>query len=868
MIVDESATTQPAASPSTNDAEPQAPIAPAQGGGSRAALAPNTATPYSASAAGGSDQVAEKGQSSALQAQAQAETATSTMSSDPPSSTAEATGSAAKSVLASPKNPTGPATTVSGAPAPAPGQVTQQQEQITPGAKNLKQGQPMQVETNLNQPTTKNDQPESTAQEVRGQATTEAVLPPRDNQPAQQSSAGSLVPAQSAPQESSSTSATHESQHGPGAKPVASKTLPRQPKRKIEEVDQPAVPPTANGKVQKTSTEESISFKVDDPTTSDMLSSVFRKALTLCSIDVSSDIGVKAVQPLWSIAQACNFSMLNGEEPSDSLTRFMVTVDSHMLSVDQFSKTTLEVMKILRDNTELLGRNIKKKIVIETELPQAQEEVQASSKKAKQVGPLVVSGEDGLTFIVVTNDGSRESLVWLINAKEIFARQLPKMPREYIVRLVMDRDHYSLICVKEGEVVGGVCFRPYMPQRFAEIAFLAVSGSHQVKGFGTLIMNHLKQYVKTIRLTHFLTYADNFAIGYFRKQGFTKVITMPRERWRAYIKDYDGGTLMECAINEYVDYLKIDAMIESQRKFLFEKIREASQADTVRPGLSLFREGQHVTNLVEQVPGIREAGWGVPVRNLSRVMSVAISKDPGSEDAPDLDPGLKLESGVDSDARLYYLNSKMLTMFRQIKAHSDAWPFLEPVPDTVTDYLEVVHDPIDLSLIRKRLDHGEYYDTSEKFYADLVKMCENCRIYNHPDTQYYKAANDLQRYIKDLFATFMLSTGEVEKAGANAEANAGAASEADVAASDPTKAAVNGETRPGALANEPTTPATLGSSTVLNKLGAPVSSEASVTTVSTLNPASEATTDKVDTAGTEQAVVPPPATSSDNGAII
>ena len=38
--------------------------------------------------------------------------------------------------------------------------------------------------------------------------------------------------------------------------------------------------------------------------------------------------------------------------------------------------------------------------------------------------------------------------------------------------------------------------------------------------------NQLKEYCKTVKLTHFLTYADNFAIGYFEKQGFTKEITM------------------------------------------------------------------------------------------------------------------------------------------------------------------------------------------------------------------------------------------------------------------------------------------------------------------------------------------------------
>lgn len=31
-------------------------------------------------------------------------------------------------------------------------------------------------------------------------------------------------------------------------------------------------------------------------------------------------------------------------------------------------------------------------------------------------------------------------------------------------------------------------------------------------------------------LTHFLTYADNNAVGYFAKQGFTKQITLDKER--------------------------------------------------------------------------------------------------------------------------------------------------------------------------------------------------------------------------------------------------------------------------------------------------------------------------------------------------
>jgi GNAT superfamily N-acetyltransferase len=56
-------------------------------------------------------------------------------------------------------------------------------------------------------------------------------------------------------------------------------------------------------------------------------------------------------------------------------------------------------------------------------------------------------------------------------------------------------------------------------QKFGEIAFCAITADEQVKGYGTRLMNHLKQYAREADgLTHFLTYADNNAVGYFTKQ--------------------------------------------------------------------------------------------------------------------------------------------------------------------------------------------------------------------------------------------------------------------------------------------------------------------------------------------------------------
>ena len=73
-----------------------------------------------------------------------------------------------------------------------------------------------------------------------------------------------------------------------------------------------------------------------------------------------------------------------------------------------------------------------------------------------------------ITFKVIRNDQQHENLKYLLDLKNIFARQLPKMPKEYIVKLVFDRNHESMIILKNGmKVVGGICFREFKPERFA-----------------------------------------------------------------------------------------------------------------------------------------------------------------------------------------------------------------------------------------------------------------------------------------------------------------------------------------------------------------------------------------------------------------
>jgi histone acetyltransferase len=138
---------------------------------------------------------------------------------------------------------------------------------------------------------------------------------------------------------------------------------------------------------------------------------------------------------------------------------------------------------------------------------------------------------DNLRYCIVVNDGQHDSLVKLIGLKSLFAKQLPKMPRAYIARLVFDRRHTSLAILSDDprhkgtdeEIIGAICYQGFREMRFAEIAFCAVNATHQVKGYGTKLMNLLKRHAVTEGIEYFITYADNYAIGYFKKQGFTKV---------------------------------------------------------------------------------------------------------------------------------------------------------------------------------------------------------------------------------------------------------------------------------------------------------------------------------------------------------
>lgn len=350
--------------------------------------------------------------------------------------------------------------------------------------------------------------------------------------------------------------------------------------------------------------------------------------------------------------------------------------------------------------------------------------------------PAVVEEQNGeIEYRVVNNDGSPESIVVLTGLKCLFQKQLPKMPKEYIARLVYDRTHLSIAIVKQPlEVIGGISFREVRHRGFAEIVFCAVAADQQVKGYGAHLMAHLKDYVKaTSPVMYFLTYADNYAIGYFQKQGFTKEITLDGSIWMGYIKDYEGGTLMQCSMIPRVRYLEVGRMLLKQKETILAKMRPLSKSHIIHPPPQQWASGVITPIDPLSIPAIQAAGWSPDMDELAR----------------------QPRHGPHFNELRRFLN--------KIQNHKQAWPFLLPVDkDEVPDYYTVIKSPMDLSTMEERLENDSYASPKDMI-NDLKLVISNCLKYNDPTTVYAKCAIKLEKYMWTLIKGIPEWVGLLEK---------------------------------------------------------------------------------------------------------
>ncbi|PYH63247.1 histone acetyltransferase, variant [Aspergillus vadensis CBS 113365] len=291
------------------------------------------------------------------------------------------------------------------------------------------------------------------------------------------------------------------------------------------------------------------------------------------------------------------------------------------------------------------------------------------------------------------------------------------MPKDYITRLVFDRTHLSLAIIKqqqphhEGsqnpEVLGGITFREFRTRQFAEIVFCAVTSHQQVKGYGAHLMAHLKDYVRaTGPVMHFLTYADNYATGYFQKQGFTKQITLPKATWMGYIKDYEGGDTNA-------------VMLLKQKETVLAKMRALSRNHIVHAPPTQWKMKITPINNPLSIPAILATGWSPSMDDFSREHR---------------------RHGPQFNEMRRFLN--------EIRNHKQAWPFLSPVSrDEVPEYYEVIEQPMDLGTMEEKLARDEY-EGPEQLMGDFKLVLGNCRLFNEQGTVYVKCAGGLERFVR------------------------------------------------------------------------------------------------------------------------
>ena len=269
-------------------------------------------------------------------------------------------------------------------------------------------------------------------------------------------------------------------------------------------------------------------------------------------------------------------------------------------------------------------------------------------------------------------------------------------------------------------------------------------------------MNKLKDHCKKDGYKYFLTYADNNAIGYFKKQGFHKNIKMPKEQYKEYIKDYDGGTLMEAEIDDKIEYSNLSEILKQQRdcivkynkkflnikrKYTYQQFEEELKKkninlnfDNINDNTINSNNNNNIINnndktndieisreLFDCLPGVKEAGWTYE----EYIKQCEKEKEGENEN---------------------FLNQCM-NIINLLKSQEKSREFREPVDEKQAPlYYEKITEPMDLKTLEKGVESGKYKNKI-MFEKDLKKIFDNARTYNGHNTHYYKDADYLETFI-------------------------------------------------------------------------------------------------------------------------
>lgn len=295
-----------------------------------------------------------------------------------------------------------------------------------------------------------------------------------------------------------------------------------------------------------------------------------------------------------------------------------------------------------------------------------------------------------ISFLYTRNDGSISSIKVLTKLKILFSIQLPNIPDSYIGKQILDKKHVliSLVRINRDKkiIVGSCCFRIFESHQFIELIFFAVSTKVQGSGHGALLMSFLKDFARSRKASYILTCADNNAINFFLKQGFSEILTNPIPIWFRHIREYEEIELMECVVciknSFFFSYL--DLIL--QRTFFLSKYQ--------------FLKTSKLKKLKKTI------------RN------------------PII---FKLSSKISEKQNPEQFKTILFSIIDNLKSIEIVSPFFEPV-DTrkmgISNYFEQITNPIDIRSIEEKIRSGKIILTKTTFLHLMKRMLNNSILYN------------------------------------------------------------------------------------------------------------------------------------------
>jgi hypothetical protein len=128
--------------------------------------------------------------------------------------------------------------------------------------------------------------------------------------------------------------------------------------------------------------------------------------------------------------------------------------------------------------------------------------------------------------------------------------------------------------------------------------------------------------------------------------------------------------------------------------------------------------------------------------------------------APSQPPAVKLKISLPGgSSKSQDFEERCKVILTKCKSHEFAWPFLEPVDPValgVPTYFDEIPNPMDLSMMTKKLSKHAY-GSHQEFAADFSLMIQNCVKFNGIDSDFAALARGLQAHFDALMAKAGLS---------------------------------------------------------------------------------------------------------------